>query len=326
MTPALLPDEWRGRAPNDREYVALRCPRCGAAMGYLRPGLTWDSCSKCEFLLRQINGIWEALAPERAARFTQFARDYETIRLAEGRISADPSYYLELPFRDVTGRNSDQWLIRSKTFSYLSERIIARESRGLSILDLGAGNGWFSYRMAKAGHFPVAVDLLTNDFDGLGAAAHYEHELHDLFPRFRAELDHLPFAPEQFDLAVFNASFHYSENYLVTLGEALRCLRPGGLVVICDTAWYSRDGSGYEMVREREASFMKRFGFSSSSIASLEFLSDVRLQMLEKTYGIRWQRHSPSYGLKWRLRPIKARLLGRREPSQFYIFTARVPR
>ena len=45
-----------------------------------------------------------------------------------------------------------------------------RTERALRILDLGAGNGWMSYRLALQGHLPIAVDLLTNDRDGLGAA------------------------------------------------------------------------------------------------------------------------------------------------------------
>jgi hypothetical protein len=41
---------------------------------------------------------------------------------------------------------------------------------------------------------PIAVDLLTNDQDGLGAAEHFKQRLPLSFPRFQAELDNLPFA------------------------------------------------------------------------------------------------------------------------------------
>ena len=98
-----------------------------------------------------------------------------------------------------------------------------------------------SYRLQSQGHTPVAVDLLTNNQDGLGAATHYTERLGSLFPRVQAELDNLPFADSQFDLAIFNASFHYSENYEKTLAEALRCVRNGGMVVIAD----------YSVVRRR---------------------------------------------------------------------------
>jgi hypothetical protein len=41
------------------------------------------------------------------------------------------------------------------------------------------------------GIFPIAVDLLTNELDGLGAASHYSDKLPKLFPRFQTELDRL---------------------------------------------------------------------------------------------------------------------------------------
>src|SRR3546814_11906422 len=79
------------------------------------------------------------------------------------------------------------------------------------VLDLGAGNCWMSYRLSLAGYRPCAVDLLTNDSDGMGAARHYRAHLPALFPRFQASFGQLPFADDQFDAAVFNASFPYSE-------------------------------------------------------------------------------------------------------------------
>jgi SAM-dependent methyltransferase len=105
--------------------------------------------------------------------------------------------------------------------------------------------------LAQLGHHPIAVDLQTNSFDGLGAAIHYQHSLPKLFPRFQAELDRLPFANGQFDCAIFNASFHYSENYDRTLAETIRCLRPGGTIVIADSPLYSREEVGLQLVEER---------------------------------------------------------------------------
>ena len=282
-------------------------------------------CSACGFDLRVENGIWQAIPPERLARFSQFIADYENVRQTEGRGSDDPAYYLALPFKDLTGKNSGQWEIRARTFEFLRDHILTELPAHSSILDLGAGNGWFSYRLARAGQRPVAVDLLTNSFDGLSAASAYFPRLHEPFPRFRAEFARLPFASGTFDAAIFNASFHYSEDYAATLAEALRCLRPGGLIAICDTAWYSAETSGLAMLRERESHFKQRFGFASNSIESQEFLTDERLESLARKLRIYWTRYTPEYGFAWRIRPLLAKLRGRREPSRFHIHVARVP-
>jgi SAM-dependent methyltransferase len=275
-----------------------------------------------------VEGVWEALPEHRRKYFERFIRDYEAVRKAEGRGSEDAAFYLKLPFQDLTQRNSWQWAIRAQTYKHLSRRILpvihANTDRPLTILDLGAGNGWLSHRLANEGHKPIAIDLQTNAFDGLGAAIHYRHSLPALFPCFQAELDSLPFGDGQFDCAIFNASFHYSENYDRTLAEAIRCVREGGTVVIADSPMYSREESGRQMLQERRQTFQARFGFTSDGLRSCEYLTQDRLLALEARHDVRWIAHKVWYGFGWALRPLLARLKRRREPSQFRIYTAQV--
>lgn len=298
--------------------VRLQCPRCAAALNTL-------DCPSCGFRIRISDGIIYALLPDRAAHYERFIHDYERIRSAEGRGSEDDPFYLGLPYTDSTGRNHGQWRIRARSFAYLLRNLLKENSQanGRWVLDLGAGNCWMSYRLALAGFCPFAVDLLTNSHDGLGAAEHYRKNLSALFPRIQAELSALPFQSGQFDAAIFNASFHYAENEEAALSEALRCVRHGGIVVICDTPWYSREESGRRMVSERRATFLQRYGTPSDAIESMEYLTDDRLRSLEKHLEIKWTAHSPRYGFKWTMRPLVARLHNRREPSRFRIYVTR---
>jgi SAM-dependent methyltransferase len=312
--------------------LRLSCPQCGAFLGIWRleqfPPEFLYSCTACYFQMLNEDGIWKALLPSRSAHFARFMREYQTIREAEGRGSSNPEYYQELPYRDLSGRNQEQWAIRAQTYRFLERNILPhiekRTPGELNILDLGAGNGWLSYRLALRGHRPVAVDLLASDMDGLAAAVNYRCKLPALFPRFQAELDCLPFADDQFDLAIFNASFHYSENYFDTLGETIRCLRHRGTVIIADTAWYEHEESGARMVAERHKQFTERYGFPSDAIASLEYLTDSRLQSLEHHFGIGWTTYAPFYGVRWAMRPYIAKLKRKREPSRFRIYVAEV--
>jgi SAM-dependent methyltransferase len=318
------------RADKDTD-VRLRCPRCRGWISSSQHANVADAilvCSDCCLKLSSEGGIWRALLPERVSHFSRFIRDYEFIRASEGRGSANAEYYLALPYRDLSGNNSQQWTMRAKTFRYIERHILPslrpHDRERLRILDLGAGNGWMSYRLALRGHAPVAVDLLTNDRDGLGAAIHYQKQLTTLFPRVEAELDVLPLADDAFDLVIFNASFHYSEDYGKTIAEALRCTCAGGTILIADTPWYSNETSGQQMVIERRRSFTQRYGIASDGLNSLEFLTAQRLQKLEARFDLRWQAHTPSYGIRWLMRPLLAKMQGRREPSQFRIYTARV--
>ncbi|HLY59150.1 MAG TPA: class I SAM-dependent methyltransferase [Terriglobia bacterium] len=322
---ARLPWDAQSESAATAHSLFLSCPGCHAGVGFLSPNETSTpkECPSCGFMIRRVKGIWRAMTPSSEDKFRQFVREYQAIRLKEARGAGGAHYFLALPYKDVTGRNSWQWKIRGRSFRHL-ERIIFPQlekqfSQPMDILDVGAGNCWMSYRLAQRGHRAVAVDLVDNDLDGLSAARHYLSFLRGHFPRFQAEMDCLPFARTQFDLVVFNASLHYSECYSRTLKEALRCLRRPGHVLIVDSPFYSCESSGRAMVEEKRAQFEKRFGFRSNSIASQEFLTRDILECLGKQHGIRWEFHEPWYGLGWAMRPWRAKILGRREPAKFLI-------
>jgi SAM-dependent methyltransferase len=243
----------------------------------------------------------------------QFLDDYGRIRSAEGRGSEESAYYRALPFADVTGRNAGQWRIRARTFRYFKRRVLG--DAHCSVLDLGAGNCWLSYRLAEMRHQPVAVDIFSDPRDGLAAARHYPVE----FPLVESDFDRLPFPDAAFDLVVFNASFHYSSDYSRTLAEARRCLRPAGRVLILETPVYRLRQHGEWMRSERQVYFEQQHGFRSEALRSIEFLDEPMLDQLARDLGITWKIHRPWYGLGWMLRPWKARICGRRPPSRFWI-------
>lgn len=314
-----------------RPSLRLRCPVCGhsgPSLMLISGSLQEPACCYCGFTFVQEGMIWKALTPAREERFQQFMIEYETVRLREGRGSAGAQFYLELPYRDVTGRNAWQWKIRSRSFQFFYQRILPwleyRYKAGLDVLDIGAGNCWLSYRLALRGHRPTAVDLLTNTLDGLGAANHYLDLVPRPFDLFQAEMDRLPFDGAQFDLAVFNASFHYSENYARTLQETLRCLRRPGHLLIIDSPFYRNEESGQKMLEEKHLKFQSEYGFPSDSVRSREYLTPDALDELARVHGIEWNRFEPWYGVEWALRPMKARLLRRREPAKFYVLWARL--
>jgi SAM-dependent methyltransferase len=258
----------------------------------------------------RVDGIWRMLAPEREAHFAQFMREYEIIREKEQRGSHDAAYYRNLPY-GVMGRWADDWMIRAKSHEVLSSQIEGKKK----ILDLGAGNGWLSNRLAARGHEVTAVDLQTNALDGLGAHIYYDTE----FVTIQAEFDRLPFADGQFDIVIFNASFHYSETYETTVREALRVLEPSQPIMILDTPLYRNEASGQRMIAERQRHFEQTYGFRSDALQSEGYLTYDRLNALERSLGMRWFLHRPNYGLRWMLRRLIGRIRTRREPAEFYM-------
>lgn len=293
--------------------MKLICPRC---MGELK--LEARDQLRCEtdaLVFRQVDGVWRFLLPERESHYARFISDYERVRHFEGRFSAEASYYRALPFEDLSGRFSADWKIRSASFRALTKVLRANST----VLDLGAGNGWLSNRLALAGHTLYAVDLLINAEDGLGAWKYYEAT----FTPIQAEFVDLPIPDSSIDAVIFNASLHYSESYEQTLGEALRVLCPDGMLVIIDSPVYQTAESGQRMVAGRKQQFLSRYGFASDAIQSEGFLTYERMQALGQSLGIRWQHIVPFYGVRWTLKPFVAWLRGRRELAQFGLWLGR---
>jgi ubiquinone/menaquinone biosynthesis C-methylase UbiE len=209
--------------------------------------------------------------------------------------------------------------MRGRTYRYFERRILlpTEHGRPLDLLDVGAGCGWLSYRLALRGHRVAAVDLLMDDREGLGAARHYLTRTR--FARFNADFDRLPFAGGRFDAIIFNASLHYSANYFRTLAEAKRCLRRDGRIVILDSPVYQSREHGEMMRRERRREFTAKYGTPSDHIGSIEYLDQTTIHALSREVGITWRVHKPWYGIGWHSRPFKAWWEGTRPPSRFWI-------
>jgi SAM-dependent methyltransferase len=263
------------------------------------------------------------LLPERKGFFAPFIEQYETVRRDEGWGLDKAPYHRALPFTDLSGRHSDIWQIRAKSYGVLLSDVIeplsAVRCRPLQVLDLGAGNGWLSYQLAKQGHHLTAVDLLTNTVDGLGAHIHYDAT----FVPVQAEFDRLPIDEGQEDVVIYNGALHYSTGYMETLLEGLRVLQPDGRLVVMDSPTYRDLASGKAMVRERQERFASRYNFSESPLPSENFLTFERLEELSALLGLQWEYLRPDYGWRWASRAWLARLRRQREPATFLVIVGR---
>ncbi len=295
------------------------CPRCRATLCAFSDPVGEARCSGCGEVYARRNGIWNFLPGEREQAFAAFLADYTKIRHAEGR-AGDAATIRALPDCPASHAIAGQWALRRRTHACLARRVLPGLPRAARILDLGAGVGWLSNRLAQAGFRPCAVDLSADDEDGLGAARHFAPE----WSRLRAEFDHLPLIDDVADAAIFNASLHYATDYAATLREARRVVRPGGRIVVLETPIYQDAESGRQMVAERHADFEKRFATRSDSLASRDFLTWAEVDDLGRELDLDWQRIHPWYGWRWAARPVLALLRGGREPAAFVILSATV--
>jgi SAM-dependent methyltransferase len=206
------------------------------------------------------------LTPEAERRLAPFMRSYANVRSTEGRGGLDPSFYRSLPYPSgLDKRWTRHWQLRAASYETLIHELLPGAER-LTILDLGAGNGWLSNRLALAGHNVISIDLQVNDFDGLGCHNQYESE----WLPIQAEFDRLPIADRTVDLVIFNASLHYSADLPATLAEAHRTLKPDGRIVVIDSPFFNRESAGRKMLLELPYNTEDQIGFLTT-----EKLSDA---------------------------------------------------
>jgi SAM-dependent methyltransferase len=309
-------------APEPRPPFRLACPRC---RGPLAQTDGQARCPACALRFVRSEGIWRLLPPEREFVLRRFVAEYRRVRSREGWGSPGPDYYLSLPFLDLTGRFQETWSIRASSFRTFVARVLQPLERGrtrpLVVLDLGAGNGWLSHRLAERGHAVAAVDLCDDPRDGLLAGAHFPTR----FTCVLADFDHLPFAGDQADLVVFNASLHYSPDAAATLAEAFRVLHPEGVVAVVDTPMYRNPASGARMLGETRQRLLEEHGVASPGPQGEGFLSGRRLRELTRRLGTRARVMHPPHFWPMRLRALAAEARGGRETATFPVVVVSHP-
>lgn len=274
-------------------------------------------CAACGVVYPRRDGIWRLLDATASGRQQPLINAYRKVRDAEGWGGDGADCYRALPFADLTGRRPELWRIRAASFRTLLRRVVVRlerrHRRSLLILDLGAGNGWLSGRLAARGHNVAAVDLLDDVRDGLGAYRAYP----TVFTPVQADFDRLPLSTGEADLVVFNASLHYAADAGETLAEARRVLRPDGVIAVVDTPFYRDRGAGVAMVHERGVRFARDFGIDVRKLEVEGFFTLPRLTELAQRLGLRLTAWRNPTWWRMRARAILAVWRGGRETATF---------
>lgn len=212
-------------------------------------------CQQCYQHYPLTKGIPRLLKPERVDALEDFCAQYDALRLQEGWASTNPEFYLHLPACDLTGRHEQEWRLRAKSFQ-LVQKWLAKFAAGqaLRILEVGAGSGWMSQRLAEH-HDLLACDVNAGHH-GLSALPLARRR----FMTVQAEMGRLPLAEHSLDLIIANASLHYSHDPEAFFMEAQRVLRPEGKLIVMDSPVYG-DQAAQAAARERTRTYYAHAGF-----------------------------------------------------------------
>ena len=288
------------------------CPDCAVM-------LEAATCARCGHTFDEREGIWRCLTPRRSAGLQPFLEQYRAVRAHDGHRSASPEYYRNLP--SVAGDDpcATEWQIRRETYGNLLRHVLAAAPQSMRVLDLGAGSGWLSHRLADLGHRVVAVDVLDDEADGLGAARQYA----GTFALVQADFARLPFTPGQFDLVVFNASLHYARNAREALMHANTMLAEGGLLAVMDSPMFRADRDGRRMTATFRDRVRSSYSIDQVVQPGAGYMTFDALDRAAASLD-RAPRFVPSRGpFRWRTRRHFARLRLHRAPASFGLWVAR---
>lgn len=160
-------------------------------------------------------------------------------------------------------------------------------------LDLGAGTGWTTSRIAALGYRGIALDISADNKLELGECF-FDRNIY--FDRILADMNRLPFKTRSLSLAAASAAIHHSYDLKGAVREISRTLTPGGRLELANEpvkglaeAFLPRPAIEDEDVKE--SSYSLAAWRNALNISGLEstvyFPQSIRLRLEKKDFNPR---------------------------------------
>lgn len=285
------------------------CPVCLGTLSETEEGLR---CSAEDLFFRDFHDVPVLLRPEDERLFKD-ALDFGAA-WKRSEWAPPPGAFLELPYLRKRG-----WSEKARSLDALLD--ILGPSGGRKVADLGAGTGWLSHRLTRAGFRCYATDLSPDPEVGLGAARALDATSHT-FERAIASLMHWPVHSGSMDVAVCNASLHYLSDIRPAIAEAERVLRRDGTFVVMNEPVHHEKRSA-ELASVDFRDRMRRLGGHGTLLDGYRHFVVEELEADLRRSFRNLRRHDPDFGFWFRsTRAAKGVILGL-ELASFPIYVAR---
>jgi 2-polyprenyl-3-methyl-5-hydroxy-6-metoxy-1,4-benzoquinol methylase len=274
--------------------MSLLCPNCRAPIDPATLACAGGHRFGCE------DGVLVLLEEEFGRRLRAFVETLVRFRTAENKRLTDPAIYEHLPF--ALARENIEWRARCYDLAII-RRLIAGRARQ-RILDVGASNGWLSHQLALLGHDVTAVELFTDEYDGLKAKKFYSTN----WCAIQMDLADLAVLNERYDAVIVNHGLPFYPDPAACVDGARARVAAGGLLILIGLAFFRDPGARARVLAARQRAYRERYGadfFLRPTRGYLDFDDKARFAAL----GVRMHLHPRLWraNLKSLVRPTSPR-------------------
>jgi len=192
-------------------------------------------------------------------KFSEKEKIYLELRKQEGRIYTDEEVKL-LPKIPAGHPLAFEWKIRKKSSEKLV-KYLSSKKLPLTILEIGCGNGWLSYSLAKiAGSEVTGLDINLTELNQ--ATNVFSDQLNLQF--VYADIFDTWFDEKKFNIIVMAAAVQYFPEFEKLIDRLLSLLAKGGEIHLLDSPFYKSEKESDE-AHKRSADYFSKRGSSSMS-------------------------------------------------------------
>ncbi len=197
-------------------------------------------------------GVLVLLNDEFRAKLDTFTLSFDQARVDEQRTLPDPTVYSDLPDSERV-RGEHEWQLRVYDLAVI-RRLIPQHPQ-LTILDIGAWNGWLANRLAEWGHRVTAIDYFVNEHDGLRAKKFYATD----WRAIQMNVSDLSPLDEFFDVIIVNRCLQFFPDPFAYLIQVKQKLAPNGIAIFTGLALYRDTRSKAQELDTRRKSYRARY-------------------------------------------------------------------
>ena len=175
-----------------------------------------------------IDGYYKIIGAKETEKLTHFLKCYEDFTKNDKNRITDENVYSDLPFSIQT----DTWKERQKDINIIDALIKSKNE--LEILDIGSWNGWLPNYYTKKGHNVIAINMFTDEFNGLTAHKKYQTRYISL----QLMTHEIYRIQHKFDVIIFNRNWAYFQNHQNVFNDAKKLLSKNGIIVFTGLPFY----------------------------------------------------------------------------------------